>query len=61
MPCLSRAELNSIWLDCGTTLARLGFKRQAMVELISLTGRFKKRRYYKPAVQRITSSYNSVI
>ena len=43
--CLSRAELNSIWLDCSTTFARLGFKSRAMVELSSLTGRLQKRRY----------------
>ena len=29
-PCLSRAELNSVWLDCSTTLARHGFKRRAI-------------------------------
>ena len=38
------------WLDGSMTLARLGFKRRAVVELNSLTERLQKRRYYKPAV-----------
>ena len=42
-PNLSHTELNSIWLDCSTTLTRLGFKRRAIwSSLIHSLGVYKR-------------------